>query len=151
MYFLLGWLPKNTIGYEFAQVTYIPANLLFCGLWFFEASLWMIFDEDEPAWHKLGEVVLSVFFVLDGIMWVYGWLFLEEPLANKELLIYTAIDFAIYLFYLVLAIRAEAKATHEALLAQQKAQDLEAAAAAGNVLPPSDQPQETETDFKLMT
>ncbi|CAB9512980.1 expressed unknown protein [Seminavis robusta] len=111
----------------------------------------MIFDEDEPAWHKLGEVVLSVFFVLDGIMWVYGWLFLEEPLANKELLIYTAIDFAIYLFYLVLAIRAEAKATHEALLAQQKAQDLEAAAAAGNVLPPSDQPQETETDFKLMT
>jgi hypothetical protein len=145
MFFLLGWLPKQTIGYDFAHLFYIPFNLIICVIWFVEISLWMLFDEDSPAWHKLAELLISMFFCVDGIIWVFGWLVLDEELENKMMLIYTALDFFVYLFYLMLAIRAEARA---AMKAQLTAQDLEETEIVQ--IPAADAPKETETEFKLM-
>lgn len=145
MFFLLGWLPKQTIGYDFAHLFYIPFNLIFCVIWFVEISLWMLFDDESPAWHKLGELLISIFFCVDGFIWIFGWLVLDEALENRAMLIYTALDFFVYLFYLMLAIRAEARA---ALKAQVTAQDLEDTEIVQ--MSATDAPKETETDFKLM-
>jgi hypothetical protein len=145
MFFLLGWLPKQTIGYDFAHMFYIPFNMIFCVIWFLEISLWMLFDEDSPAWHKLCELLIAIFFCVDGFLWICGWLLLDEELENKSMLIYTALDFFVYLFYLMLAIRAEARAAMKALVT---AQDLEGAEIVQ--ISAADTPKETETDFKLM-
>jgi hypothetical protein len=110
MFFLLGWMEEKSHGYQFALDWYIPYNLLICVVWFVEAALWMLFDEASPAWHKLGELGLAFFFVFDGIFYLYEWKILGVALDRKEILIYTVIDFCIYLFYLLLAIREEAKA-----------------------------------------
>ena len=147
MFFLLGWLPKQTIGYDFAHLFYIPFNLVICVIWFLEIFFWMLFDDDSPSWHKLGELAVAIFFCVDGFLWICGWLVFDEELENRAMLIYTALDFFVYLFYLMLAIRAEARA---ALKAQLTAQDIEGTE--GVQIPAlSDGPKATETDFKLMT
>ena len=110
VFFLLGWLPHKSTGYIFCETYYIPYNLVICVLWLAEAGLWMLFDEDTAPWHKLGELGLAVFFVGDSIVWLYGRWYLREELPRSEILLYSAIDFFIYLFYLVLAVRQEAKA-----------------------------------------
>jgi len=149
MFFLLGCLDHNTYVYHLAEIFYIPCNLLFCLLWVFEAAGWMIFDEEEPAWHKLPELLLAGFFILDGIAWVYEWAFTDLDLERKEILIYAAIDFFIYGFYLVLAIKAEAKKSLAEGGPEKGEGDVEATA-----VPPSDQKEakaEAKTEFKLMT
>ena len=160
MFFLLGWLPAKSFGYQVCETYYIPYNLVICIVWLLEAALWMLFDEEGEAWHTLGEFGLAVFFVFDGIFWLYGSWVLEEELKTSEIILYTAIDFFIYLFYLVLAIRAEAKvalahdearrtggttSTGDDAIKQQGAD-----AESGAGVPPSDQ-KEATTDFKLLT
>jgi hypothetical protein len=142
MFFLLGALPNKTIGYQTAETYYVPFNLLICMIWFAEASMWMIFDQDEPAWHKIGELGMASFFIVDAIIWVYEWLFTAFELHQKEILIYTAIDFFIYLFYLALAIRTQAKAL---LKEQQGEGDVECSGKGG-----TSNEKDTKTDFKLM-
>lgn len=146
MFFLLGMMTEKSMGYQAADTFYIPFNLAICLTWFVEASLWMIFDEEGPAWHKIGELGLAAFFILDGMVWIYEWAFEGIKLHRREILIYTAIDFFIYLFYLCLAIRAEAKATEKELAqGEEGSGDVEASA-----VPASEDKKEAETEFKLM-
>lgn len=135
-------MEDQSIGYQFALAWYIPYNLLICVIWFAEAGLWMLFDEASPAWHKLGEVGLAFFFVFDGIAYLYEWKVLGYPLHRDEILIYTVIDFLIYLFYLALAIREEAKSQVEQQQNEQReVHGIETGENTG---------KETSADFKLL-
>jgi len=143
MFFLLGCLPEKVLGFHFAEMTYVPFNLIVCIIWFAEASLWMIFDEESKPWHKLGELSLAIFFVIDGLVWVFEWIAMETPLKGWEIVLYSAIDFLIYLFYLVLAIREEGKAALKQMGDQES--HMKEYSAAGQTC----QEKELETNFKL--
>ena len=144
MFFLLGWMEENTAGYQFALDYYVPYNLFICVIWFAEAGLWILFDQATPAWHKLGELGLAFFFVFDGMFYLYEWKFLGYALERREILIYTVIDFFIYLFYLVLAIREEAKAQLEQHQEEGELEDVEKASSRSGQL------EEVDTGFKIM-
>lgn len=166
MFFMLGWMDDKSTGYQFCESYYIPFNLLICFIWFAEAGLWMLFDDDEesPAWHKLGELGLAVFFVGDSLLWLYGSWVLEEELKTGEILLYSAIDFFIYLFYLVLAIRSEAKVALAAIEEEannsranntndnaEKSVASIADTESGGVVATSSEKPDATTDFKLLT
>ena len=165
MFFMLGWMDAKSAGYQFCENYYIPFNLLICLIWFGEAGMWMLFDEDEasPAWHKLGEVGLAVFFLGDSILWLYGSWVLEEELKTGEILLYSAIDFFIYLFYLVLAIRSEAKVALASIEEEannsransntiaEKSVSSTVDAESGAVGTTSSEKPDATTDFKLLT
>lgn len=77
--------------------------------------MWLLFDDTEQEeeescsssyWYNLAELSLAIFFVCDSLVWLYGSWFLNEELTRSEIIIYSAIDFVIYSFYLGLAIRA---------------------------------------------
>lgn len=106
-FFALAWMPLDSQAYHLAEAYYVPFNMLVCLLWMAEAALWMLFDQGESIWQKTGELALAAYFIFDGLVYCYEWAILGTLPQAQDILFYSSIDVAMYLYYFLIAAEPE--------------------------------------------
>ena len=92
---------------EAVEEFYVVYNVVVCVIWFAEVGLYLRYsDHDDPEWWQHGlELAVAAYFAVDCTVELYRWHLLE--IQPWHIFVDTSIDFAIYVYYLALAIQAQ--------------------------------------------